>query len=330
MKGRTRAAALAEARARAVRMASMAKRDRDGVRVDLIGAPVDFGANQRGVGMAPMAFRLAGLREKVTAEGIELRDLGDVLGAVEVEDPRGSGESNQARIRRVCDRLAQWTERSLKAGRIPITLGGDHSIAIGSVAGAARYFRSKKKTMGLLWVDAHGDTNTPQTSPSGNIHGMPLAISLGEGYPELVNLLRFKPKVEAARCALVGIRNLDQKEKDNIARFGVKVFTMKEVDRRGLAAVMEEALHSTAQGSDGLHVSFDMDVVDPKVAPGVGTAVSGGLSYREAHLVMEMIYDAGAMTSLDMVEANPIIDIKNSTAALGVELILSALGKSIY
>jgi arginase len=305
----------------------MARREGSGPAVDIIGVPSDFGANQRGVGMAPMAFRLAGLREKVAAEGIDLRDLGDVT--IPPEKAKG-GPKNLPQIQRVSQRLADLVTGSLDEGRVPISLGGDHSIAIGSVAGASRHFRSRGKKMGLLWVDAHGDMNTPQTSPSGNIHGMPLAISLGEGYPELVRLLRFSPKVEAVRCALVGIRNLDQKEKDNISRFGIKVLTMKEIDRRGLAAVMEEAIGSVSRGSDGMHVSFDMDAVDPRVAPGVGTAVPGGLSYREAHLVLELVSDSGAMTSLDVVEANPIIDDRNSTAALGVELILSALGKSIY
>ncbi len=295
--------------------------------MDLLGAPVDLGANQRGVGMAPMAIRLAGLREKAEVEGIPLRDLGDI----ETSSGKLEGDKGHLQqIRKICERLAQRTSRSLKEGRLPVVLGGDHSIAIGTLAGVAGHYRSRKQKLGLLWVDAHGDMNTPRTSPSGNIHGMPLAISLGVGSPELVRILRFSPKVEAARCALVGIRNLDQKEKDNIAGFGIKVFTMKDIDRRGLAAVMEEAIQTAAQGSDGMHVSFDMDVVDPSVAPGVGTPVPGGLSYREAHLVMELIYDSGAMVSLDMVEANPILDICNGTASLAVELILSALGKSIY
>jgi arginase len=305
----------------------MGKRDQRDLEVDLIGVPSDFGANQRGVGMAPMAFRLAGLKERAATEEIVLRDLGDI--PIPPEGPR-PGPRNLFQIKKVSRRLADLITRSLETGRLPISIGGDHSIAIGSVAGAARHFRAQGKKMGLLWVDAHGDMNTPETSPSGNIHGMPLAISLGEGYPDLVNLLRFSPKVEAARCALIGIRNLDQREKDNIARFGIKVLTMKEIDRRGIASVLEEAIGSVSNGIDGLHVSFDMDVVDPRVAPGVGTPVPGGLSYREAHLIMEMVFDSGAMTSLDLVEANPIIDVRNSTADLGVELILSALGKSIY
>jgi arginase len=184
--------------------------------------------------------------------------------------------------------------------------------------------------MGTIWVDAHGDMNTPATSPSGNIHGMPLAVSLGDGIAGLVRLGGFHPKIDAARTALVGIRNLDEDERKNIARFGVHVYTMKEIDRRGIAAVMDEAIHVAAKGADGVHVSFDMDAVDPRTAPGVGTAVPGGLSYREAHLVMEMVHDAGVMTSLDVVEANPFLDVRNRTARLGVELILSAMGKSIY
>jgi len=294
--------------------------------VDIIGVPVDLGANLRGVGLAPTAFRLAGLREKLEAEGISVRDLGDI------EVPRGRlpGAGNISRIRKICEALSRKTRRSLREGRLPVVLGGDHSISIGSVAGVASHFRGLRRRMGLLWVDAHGDMNTPRTSPTGNVHGMPLAISLGVGDAGLVQLLRFSPKVEAARCALVGIRNLDQKEKDNIAGFGIQVFTMKDIDRRGIAAVMEEAIQTASQGSDGMHVSFDLDAVDPGVAPGVGTPVRGGLSYREAHLVMELVHDSGGLCSLDMVEANPILDLRNSTASLGVELILSAVGKSIY
>jgi arginase len=201
---------------------------------------------------------------------------------------------------------------------------------MGTLTGVARHFQERRLRLGVLWIDAHGDMNTPDTSPSGNIHGMPLAVSLGEGPRPLVRLGGFSPKVHASRCALVGVRNLDAAEKANMARFGVHVFTMKDIDRRGLATVMDEAIEAATRDSDGVHVSFDMDVVDPTVAPGVGTPVPGGMSYREAHLSLELIHDSGCMRSLEIVEANPILDLANATAKLGTELVLSALGKSIY
>jgi arginase len=299
--------------------------------VELLGVPLDYGANRRGVGMGPTAFRLAGLLEKLSAEGIAARDLGDII----LPPPAKKGEKGKARhnlseILAVCGELAQSVHGTLRRGRLPILIGGDHSIAIGTLAGASRFFREKKLRMGTIWIDAHGDMNTPETSPSGNIHGMPLAVSLGDGMKELVRLGGFHPKIEAARTALVGIRNLDEDERKNIARYGIHVYTMKDIDRHGMSSVMDEAIQRTSQGADGVHVSFDMDVVDPRTAPGVGTAVRGGLSYREAHLAMELIHDSGIMTSLEVVETNPFLDVRNRTARLGVELILSALGKSIY
>lgn len=294
--------------------------------IELIGVPIDHGGNRRGVGLAPAAFRLAGLVDRARGEGFRLRDAGDVP----VPEPGRSRASSAGVIARACRDLAGRVGRSLDARRMPVVLGGDHSIAIGTLAGVAGHHRRRGKRLGVLWVDAHGDMNTPETSPSGNIHGMPLAISLGSGPRALTRIGGFSPKIEAARCALVGIRNLDALEKENIARFGVAVFTMKEIDRRGLAVVMEEAIEVAARGSDGIHVSFDLDVVDPGVAPGVGTPVPGGMSYREAHLCMELIHDCGRMCSLEVVEANPILDMANATARLGTELILSALGKSIY
>lgn len=293
-------------------------------RVDIIGAPVDYGANKRGVAMGPLAFRLSGLLERLEAEGIRAVDLGDVPAKM------GPVEDRVREVSEVSRRIARKVSQSLEGGGLPLVLGGDHSVAIGSVAGASRFFRAKKLRLGVIWVDAHGDMNDARTSPSGNIHGMPLAVSLGEGYPELVGLLGFSPKIEAARTVLVGVRNLDGSERERIARFGIHVFTMKDIDQRGIAAVMDEALQITSRSADGVHLSFDMDSVDPEVAPGVGTAVPGGLSYREAHLVMELIHDAGVLRSLDVVETNPFLDVRNATARLGVELILSALGKSIY
>ncbi|MBI4601231.1 MAG: arginase [Planctomycetes bacterium] len=306
----------------------MAKRSARRKAIDLVGVPIDYGANLRGVGMGPTAFRLAGLAENLRAEGIAVRDQGDV--PLPPPRKRPPGDDCLPEIRAVCADLARRVERALVAGRMPLVVGGDHSIAIGTVAGASRHFRARGGRMGLLWVDAHGDMNNPRTSPSGNIHGMPLAVTLGDGIPVLVRLGGFAPKVDPSRTALVGIRNLDEEERGNIARFGINVYTMKDIDRRGIASVMDEAVHVASNGADGVHVSFDMDVVDPQTAPGVGTAVPGGLSYREAHLVMELVHDAGVMTSLEVVETNPFLDVRSQTAKLGVELILSALGKSIY
>ena len=303
-------------------------RSRNRKTVDVIGVPMDYGANRRGVGMGPTAFRLAGLEEKLAAEGIAARDLGDVPLPASAARSRSRGFLRE--ILSISVELAERVHASLRRGNLPVVIGGDHSIAIGTLAGASRFFRERKRRMGVIWVDAHGDMNTPETSPSGNIHGMPLAVSLGDGIRDLVRLGGFHPKIEAARTALVGIRNLDEDERKNIARFGINVYTMKDIDRRGIANVMDEAVHVASNGADGVHVSFDMDAVDPSTAPGVGTSVPGGLSYRESHLVMELIHDAGVMTSLEVVEANPFLDVENRTARLGVELVLSALGKSIY
>lgn len=296
--------------------------------VEILGVPIDYGASRRGVAMGPLAFRLAGLVSQIGAEGLDVRDLGDVSLPRSRESVGSHGSVGE--IRTVSNAVSRRVHDALKRGALPLVIGGDHSIAIGTLTGVSRFYRTRKRNPGVLWVDAHGDMNTPGTSPSGNVHGMPLAISLGTGAEELVQLGGFHPKIEASRTALVGVRNLDEKERDIMAGFGVNVFTMKDIDRRGIARVMEEALQIVSKGAGGFHVSFDMDVVDPEVAPGVGTPVPGGLSYREAHLVMESVHDSGAMTSLEMVEANPFLDVRNATARLGVELVLSALGKSIY
>jgi len=219
--------------------------------------------------------------------------------------------------------------RTLAEDYRPLVLGGDHSIAIGSHAGVAAHFRRQQQKIGCVWIDAHGDINTPETSPSGNIHGMPLANSLGFGPPELAQIFGFAPKLAAENCSLVGVRSLDSKEKKIVRQAGVRVFTMREVDERGMRACMQEALARATDGTAGFVVSLDIDVVDPQDAPGVGSPVLGGITYREAHLAMEMIADTGKMLSLEVVEINPVIDIHNKTAQLGVELTLSALGKKI-
>ena len=234
-----------------------------------------------------------------------------------------------AEIARASVVLGRKVERIMERGHFPLVLGGDHSIAVGTVSGIAAHCRQEGKKLGLLWVDAHGDLNTPETSPTGNIHGMPLAALLGFGVPELTEVVGAFPKVEARNIALVGIRSLDAGEKSRLKETGVQVHTMADIDRHGVHRVMKKALARVTDGTDYVHVSFDLDAVDPTVAPGVGTPVKGGLDYREAHLIMEVIADAGVMTSLEMVEVNPILDQGNTSAAFAVELVQSAFGKKI-
>jgi arginase len=228
-----------------------------------------------------------------------------------------------------CEKLARIVADALNGGNIPLVLGGDHSIAAGTMAGVASHFRGENKKVGLLWIDAHADMNTPTTSPSGNVHGMPLACCIGRGPAELVNLLGFAPKVEAANVALVGIRDVDLLERTQLKETGVTAFTMREIDERGMRDVLRDAIRIACDGTAGFHLSLDLDFVDPAYAPGVGTPVRGGATYREAHLAMEMICDSGRMLSMEVVEVNPVIDEFNRTAELAVELILSALGKKI-
>jgi arginase len=221
------------------------------------------------------------------------------------------------------------TEQTLSEGFLPVVLGGDHSIAIGSCSGVSDFFRKQSKKIGYLWLDAHGDMNTPDSSPSGNVHGMPLAALIGYGAPELVELLGYKPKIEPRNVAIVGVRDLDPKERRLVKDSGVHALTMRDIDERGMREVMSEALRFAMDDTDGVSVSLDMDVIDPSEAPGVGTPVRGGITYREAHLAMEMIADSEAMVSLEIVEINPVIDLHNTTALLGVEMVLSATGKKI-
>jgi arginase len=298
--------------------------------VDIVGVPLDLGAGRRGVDMGPSAFRIANVGRRISALGYSVNDQGDIS----VPIPEVIGVQNQrARYAReigeVCTSLCLKVQSSILSGHIALSLGGDHSLAAGSIAGTASAMRRRNLSIGVLWIDAHADMNTPESTLSGNVHGMPLACVLGNGPPELVNIGGFNPKIDSKHCAVIGLRNLDEREKDIVRQSGVHAFTMKDIDRRGLADVMEEALDVTCEGSAALHVSFDMDGVDPAVSPGVGTPVRGGLSYREAHLVMEMVADSQRLVALDMVEVNPILDYQNSTAILGCELILSALGKKI-
>jgi arginase len=289
-----------------------------------------MGGSRRGVDMGPSAFRIAGLREQIAAMGRVVVDRGDLPSPIpetrKLGDPR---KKFIKEIARVCDRLYQAARASIEEGAVPLVLGGDHSLGAGSVAASAAHARAADKPIGLLWIDAHGDMNTPASSPSGNVHGMPLAALLGPEPAELSSIGGFSPTVLARHTALVGVRNLDDREKELVRGSGVHVYTMKDIDRLGVAAVAAEALKAVSDGTGGIHVSFDLDVCDPSIAPGVGTPVKGGLNYREAHLLMEMIAESGLLMALDLVEVNPTLDIRNTTAELGTELALSALGMRI-
>jgi arginase len=219
--------------------------------------------------------------------------------------------------------------QALSRGSVPLVLGGDHSVAVGTVSGVSQYFRGRGQAAGLIWLDAHADMNTPASSPSGNVHGMPLACILGMGPPELTGLSGYRPMIAAHNAVIVGLRDVDQLEKPHVRESGIKVYTMRDIDERGLRTVMEEAIRLASDGTAGFHLSLDMDFVDPQHAPGVGTPVRGGSTYREAHLAMEMICDCGQMVSMEVVEVNPVIDEVNRTADLAVELVMSALGKRI-
>jgi arginase len=228
-----------------------------------------------------------------------------------------------------CDTLRAEVERSLAAGRMPLVLGGDHSISIGSVAGVSNHFHRAAAEVGVIWLDAHGDSNTPETTPSGNVHGMSLAVSMGLGDAELTGLGGRAPKVDPRRVVLIGVRDLDPGERETLRRSGATVYTIREVDERGMRDVVGEAVRIAGAGTAGIHVSFDLDVIDPEDAPGVGTAITGGITYREAHLAMEILAESGRVVSLDLVEVNPVLDTRNQTAKLAVELTQSLLGKRI-
>jgi arginase len=298
--------------------------------VHIIGVSLDLGGNRRGVDMGPSAFRIAGLGERLAALGIPVVDAGDLVAPIPETKAYGDPSKKYIReIARVCERLYKASLAVLEKGGVPLVLGGDHSLAAGSVAATADFLRRDEQPLGLIWIDAHGDMNTPATSTSGNVHGMPLAALLGPEPAELSRIGGFSPKVSAERTVLIGIRNLDEREKERIRESGVSVFTMKDIDRNGIAATVERAIAIAGKGAGGLHVSFDLDVCDPGIAPGVGTPVKGGFNYREAHMVMEMVADSGLLRALDLVEVNPILDDRNMTAILGAELASSALGQKI-
>jgi len=295
-------------------------------RVAIIGAALDLGQGRRGVDMGPSAMRAAGLEERVRSLGFEVHDLGNVASpepeATALEDERAR---YLPEIKAACARIAELVVQASTAGEIPLVLGGDHSVALGTLGGLA----SAHGQGGVLWVDAHPDINTPETSPSGNVHGMPLAAALGLAGPEFESEAWSLPAIDPRRVALIGIRQLDDGERRLLREAGVRVFTMSEIDRIGIERAVRESLDRVS-GGGFVHVSFDMDVLDPVVAPGVGTPVRGGLTYREAHLALELVAESGLAGSLEIVEVNPILDRENTTALTAVELAASALGKKIF
>jgi arginase len=299
--------------------------------VHIIGVPLDLGAGRRGVDMGPSAFRIARLGERIAHLGYTVVDKGDLVTPIpETKSPRDERKKYIREIAAVCKKVYDSSLATLTDGALPLVLGGDHSLGAGSVAAAAAWSRTAHDLpIGVIWVDAHGDMNTPAMSPSGNVHGMPLAALLGEEPSELADIGGVRPKIQPQHTVLVGIRNLDEREKAAVRQSGVHVFTIKDIDRHGIAEVIEKAITLASAGTGGIHVSFDMDVCDPSIAPGVGTPVKGGLDYREAHLAMEIVADSGRLTSLDMVEVNPTLDVRNASAQLGTELALSALGMKI-
>jgi arginase len=298
--------------------------------VHLLGVPMDLGSGRRGVDMGPSAIRIAGVADRLAELGHEVVDEGDVVIKNMEELKVGSERARYlGEIARASAILARKVDRIMALEHFPLILGGDHSIAVGTVSGIAEFAKRQGTKLGLIWIDAHGDINTPETSPSGNIHGMPLAALLGFGSSELTSISGAAPKVDPSNVALVGVRSLDSGEKKRLKETGVQVHTMADIDRHGVHRVMKKALARVTDGTDYVHVSFDLDAVDPTVAPGVGTPVKGGLDYREAHLIMEVIADAGVMTSLELVEVNPILDQGNASAAFAVELVQSAFGKKI-
>ena len=299
-------------------------------KIAIIGAPLDLGAGRRGVDMGASAVRVANLNARIATLGYEVEDLGNIHVAQPEALPEGPSHARYlAQIADTCVRLAETVEGALDEGKFPLVLGGDHSVAVGTVAGAAQHHRKNGRKMGLLWIDAHADMNTPQTSPSGNVHGMPLACCVGMGPAELTHIYGWAPKVDPRNVVMVAIRSVDDLERGNVKKAGVRVCTMREIDERGLHIVMEEAILLASEETGGLHLSLDMDAVDPREAPGVGTPIKGGITYREAHLIMELVCDSGRLRSMEVVEVNPVIDEANRTADLAVELVMSALGKRI-
>ena len=291
---------------------------------------MDLGADRRGVDMGPSALRYADLNERLQGLGCDVEDLGDL--DVIIPETRHFGDPHAKYLKEIadaCAHLANLVLEILQQGRTPLVLGGDHSIAAGTVSGVAESFRREDKKIGLLWFDAHADFNTPEISPSGNVHGMPMAAIMGYGPIELTHILGFSPKIRPEHAVQIGIREVDPGERELVKKSGIRVFTMKEIDRRGIGSVMDEAISIVTRDTAGFAVTLDADFLDPYESPGVATPVRGGADYREAHLAMEMIADTKKMVSFEITEINPILDVHNKTAHFGMELILSAFGKQI-
>ena len=300
-------------------------------KIELIGVPIDLGAGRRGVDMGPSAIRIADLEARLEQLGYKVEDYGDLDVMIPETQQVGKGSLRyKEAILKTCAELCREVERILADDRMPLVLGGDHSLAIGSIAGSTNHYARNGEALGLIWFDAHGDANTPETTPSGNIHGMSLAVSLGLGDPDLVNLGDRAPKVQARNAVLIGIRDLDQGEREILKRAGCTVYTMRDLDERGMRDVVDEAIRIASDGTAAIHLSFDMDVIDPEDAPGTGTPVWGGITYREAHLAMEMINDRAEIAAIDVVEVNPVLDSQNMTGILAAELLQSVLGKRIF
>ena len=299
-------------------------------KVAIIGFPMDLGAGRRGVDMGPSALRIAGLQSKLESLGYEVNDTGDIkIEIMERQRVQNSKLKYMNEILKTSKLLASKVEKVLERDEFPLVIGGDHSMALGTIAGISSYCRKRRLKLGVIWIDAHTDMNTEQTTPSGNIHGMPLAASLGLGNEKLVNLYGFSPKLDPKNCALIGIRSIDDAEKKTIKKMKIPISTMADIDKTGIYRIVVKVLKHFRESVDHIHISFDVDSVDPIVASGVGTPVPGGLSYREAHLVMESIAECGCMSSLEITEVNPILDSENKTAIFTTDLIASSMGQRI-
>jgi len=298
--------------------------------VNLIGFPMDLGADRRGVDMGPSALRIANLKGKLEQLGYKVLDSGDIfiqnMERQRIANPKLKYVNEILRTSKI---LAGKIEKVLEKDQFPLCLGGDHSMALGTIAGISSFCRKHRMKLGIIWIDAHADMNTDDSSPSGNIHGMPMAAAVGLGNEKLVSFYGSSPKVKAENCALIGVRSIDPQERVNIKKVGLPVFTMSDIDKLGIHRIISRVLKQFREQVDHIHVSFDLDSVEPDLAPGVGTPVSGGLSYREAHLLMESIAECGCMSSLEVSEVNPILDRKNKSAEFAVDLVASSMGQRI-